>query len=61
MKLLDCNLCENIEPNEIRQTNKKEPHMCLYHNRIVHHNRQHPRLPRPAWCDFWKEKGVKDE
>ena len=49
-----CNGCFWIEPDEEYQTPRKEPHVCLYHDKIVKHTDEdrnlHPMIVAVSGC-----------
>lgn len=45
-----CDECEFLSPTEKKQTNKKEPHMCIMYNERVYHFGQHPKIFRCDKC-----------
>jgi len=55
---LYCDCCRFLNPKEFKQTKTKEPHMCLLFNRPIFHNGEHPRLPKPEYCNKGKIRNV---
>jgi len=50
--LLFCDDCKFLSPKELKQTSKKEPHMCLLNQMPVMHAGHHPRLPKPWYIKY---------
>jgi len=50
--LLFCDGCHYINPSEVSQTSKKEPHICNFTGKIIKHKGHHPKLPRPEECQL---------
>lgn len=50
-----CDNCLNLCTTEAEQNKKGGEHRCFFYNKILKHNGEHSKIPRPAYCNNFME------
>lgn len=50
-----CDNCLNLCTTEAEQNKKGGEHRCFFYNKILKHNGEHSKIPRPTYCENFME------